>query len=210
MDSLRRNRIIREVLKNLKKPSYTDIPAFKWILKLSTDYPRDIGILSPVYLNLIHLKPGQALFLPAGVLHAYLEGTGIELMANSDNVLRGGLTPKHVDVPELLKVLKFESSPIEVLQPTKIGATEAVFPTLAKEFILSIIAVTADKTHRSSSSHNVEIILCTEGNATIYVRDKETTIVLKKGMSVLVPAAAGAYWIKGDARFFKAAIPSQT
>ena len=137
MDSMRRNRIIREVLKNVVNLSRTENPAFKWILKLSADYPRDIGILSPVYLNLICLNPGQALFLPAGVLHAYLEGTGIELMANSDNVLRGGLTPKHVDAPELLKVLIFESSPIEVLQPKKIQATETVFPTPAEEFILS-------------------------------------------------------------------------
>ena len=209
MDSVRQNRIIREVLKNVANLSNTDNPAFKWILKLAADYPRDIGILSPVYLNLIRLKPGQALFLPAGVLHAYLEGTGIELMANSDNVLRGGLTPKHIDAPELLKVLIFESSPIEVLQSRKIQATETVYPTPAKEFVLSKIVVTSEKIYSSSASHNVEIILCTEGIATIEVGDVETTLELQRGMSALVPAAAGAYWIKGDASFFKAAIPSE-
>jgi len=73
-----------------------------WINKLNERYPGDIGVLSPLFLNLVEVKPGEALFLRAGQLHAYLQGVGIELMANSDNVLRGGLTPKHIDVAELL------------------------------------------------------------------------------------------------------------
>jgi mannose-6-phosphate isomerase len=89
---------------------------FEWVIKLYKEYQEDIGVLSPVLLNLICLKPGQAMFLFAGELHAYLDGLGIELMANSDNVLRGGLTPKHVDVPELLKVVNFEERDIKILQ----------------------------------------------------------------------------------------------
>ena len=71
-------------------------------------YPGDVSAVAPLYLNVVTLAPGDALFLPAGELHAYLEGTALEIMANSDNVLRGGLTPKHVDVPELLATLVFE------------------------------------------------------------------------------------------------------
>ena len=77
------------------------------VLELSERYPGDAGVLAALLLNRVTLAPGEALFLPAGNLHAYLSGAGVELMANSDNVLRGGLTPKHVDVPELLRVLDF-------------------------------------------------------------------------------------------------------
>jgi len=82
-------------------------PVSSWMIKLHQEYPGDIGVLSTVLLNLIRLEPGDALYQSAGELHAYLEGVGMELMANSDNVLRGGLTPKHVDVPELLNTLNF-------------------------------------------------------------------------------------------------------
>ena len=76
-------------------------------LELSERYPGDAGVLAALLLNLVVLAPGEALYLPAGNLHAYLSGAGVELMANSDNVLRGGLTSKHVDVAELLRVLDF-------------------------------------------------------------------------------------------------------
>ena len=75
---------------------------------------RDRGIFSVYLLNLVHMQPGQGTFQPAGVLHAYLEGVNVELMANSDNVLRGGLTTKHVNVPELLKILTFEGGTPEI------------------------------------------------------------------------------------------------
>jgi mannose-6-phosphate isomerase len=92
----------RQVVKKAT-PRAEASPVYRWMVDLALAYPADMGILSPALLNLICLAPGQAMYLPAGQLHAYLDGVGIELMANSDNVLRGGLTPKHVDVPELLK-----------------------------------------------------------------------------------------------------------
>jgi mannose-6-phosphate isomerase class I len=92
-----------------------------WVLKADRDYPtdghRDRGLLSIYLLNLVHLQPGEAMYLPAGILHAYLEGSGMEIMANSNNVLRGGLTPKHADVPELLATLTFEGASAEILRP---------------------------------------------------------------------------------------------
>ena len=92
-----------------------DDPGF-WALRAARTFPlpdghRDRGILSIYLLNLVHLRPGQGTYQPAGTLHAYLEGADVELMANSDNVLRGGLTPKHVDVPELLATLSFRDGP---------------------------------------------------------------------------------------------------
>jgi mannose-6-phosphate isomerase len=105
-------------------------------------YPEDPGILSPLYLNLLRLRPGEALYLPAGILHAYVEGFGVELMANSDNVLRGGLSSKHIDVEELMKILYFHPFMPELLKP---GDTLPGFPRIftypspCREFSLSLI-----------------------------------------------------------------------
>jgi mannose-6-phosphate isomerase len=103
-------------------------------------YPRDPAILSPLYLNLIKLDPGQAIYLPAGVLHAYVYGLGVELMASSDNVLRGGLTPKHIDIPELTRILMFSPFMPEILDPAAGGGENPDFfryPAPCGEFSLS-------------------------------------------------------------------------
>ena len=88
------------------------------VLELGERYPGDAGVLAALLLNRLSLRPGEGIYLPAGNLHTYLHGVGIEVMANSDNVLRGGLTPKHVDVPELLRVLDFTPASESALRPT--------------------------------------------------------------------------------------------
>lgn len=80
---------------------------YRWVVNLGHQHPGDLGCLAPLLVDLVRLAPGDAVHLPAGNLHAYLSGAGVEIMAASDNVLRGGLTPKHVDVDELLSVLRF-------------------------------------------------------------------------------------------------------
>ena len=105
------------------------------MLELSERYPGDAGVLAALLLNRVTLAPGEALYLPAGNLHAYLSGAGVELMANSDNVLRGGLTPKHVDVPELLRVLDFAAEPPPVLHGAADGGWVR-YDTPAEEFLL--------------------------------------------------------------------------
>lgn len=110
------------------------------VLELGELYPRDPGVLASLLLNRISLEPGEALYLPAGNLHAYLRGVGVEVMANSDNVLRGGLTPKHIDVPELLRVLDFSPVEVEGLTPTvRTMGAERIYLTPAPEFRLSCI-----------------------------------------------------------------------
>ena len=138
-------------------------PAATWVLRLHAAYPEDIGILAPLFLNLVRLAPGQAMYLTAGQLHAYLEGLGIELMANSDNVLRGGLTPKHVDVPELLQVLNFEDRDITLLASETSVENELIYPSPTAEFILSVITLKNNSVYQSPRQRNVEIIICTEG-----------------------------------------------
>ncbi|GAA2067185.1 mannose-6-phosphate isomerase, class I [Williamsia deligens] len=122
------------------------------VLELGEAYPMDPGVLTVLLLNRLRLQPGDGLFLGAGNLHAYLRGTAVEVMANSDNVLRGGLTPKHVDVPELLAVLDFTPSPLGELAPAvhTVGP-ERIYTTPAPEFRLSRIELDGTGMHRSSS-----------------------------------------------------------
>ena len=111
--------------------------------------------------------PGEAIYLPAGELHSYLKGVGIELMANSDNVLRGGLTPKHVDVAELLKIVKFETSKIDTIKPVVCGNCEQIYPTPAEEFQLSVLSVEKGSCFVSPRIRGVEILICLKGEAFI-------------------------------------------
>lgn len=104
--------------------------------RLAEEYPGDPGIVVALLLNLVSLDAGEALYLPAGNIHAYLRGVGVELMAASDNVLRGGLTPKHVDVPELLEVLEFEPRPVPWLTPTDLGGGLSLFAPDVPDFEL--------------------------------------------------------------------------
>jgi len=200
-----KKQVIDEAANNAQKLEKKD-PVFEWVIKLYKEYQEDIGVLSPALLNLICLKPGRAMFLFAGELHAYLDGLGIELMANSDNVLRGGLTPKHVDVPELLKVVNFEERDIKILQCKEKNINECTFPSRAEEFILSVISVDSKKNYTSTAVSSAEILLCTDGQATITDFDNNENISLKKGKSVIVPASVRVYNIQGKAVIYKASV----
>jgi mannose-6-phosphate isomerase len=162
--------------------------------RLAALYPRDVGIVGAMLLNLVRLAPGEALFLDAGNLHAYVEGTGIELMANSDNVLRGGLTPKHVDVPELLSVLNFHDGPPKVLWPS--AGAEAVYATAAPDFRLS--RITVEGTSVTLPARGAQLLLVTEGEVTV----KDT--VLRRGDSVFIGDDEGEVALSGRGTAFRA------
>lgn len=181
-------------------------PVYEWMIKLADAYPGDLGILSPALLNLVRLEPGQAMYLPAGQLHAYLDGVGIELMANSDNVLRGGLTPKHIDVDELLRVVRFEPTPVDIIEANPLRPGEAVYPCPAEEFALSRIQATGDQPYLSSGSRSVELLLCASGEGTIYCEGSTEAMAVGKGDSFLVPARIDFYTILGDVTLYKAAV----
>ncbi len=184
-----------------------DEPVSHWLEVLSEAYPGDIGLLAPLILNLIHLKPGQAVYLPAGQLHAYLEGVGVELMANSDNVLRGGLTPKHIDREELLAVLRFEATPPGMVDVQPVSATATWFRTPAEEFSLARIHLSHDAPHASLPQRNVEILFVTQGQLMMSLDNGGQRMPLSRGDSVLVPAAAGAYHLSGTAEIYQATVP---
>ncbi|HEX6764641.1 MAG TPA: mannose-6-phosphate isomerase, class I [Polyangiaceae bacterium] len=173
-----------------------------WGVRIGEKYPGDPGIAVALALNLVELAPGQALYLPAGNLHAYLEGTGVEIMASSDNVLRGGLTPKHVDVPELVRVLDFHSGPA-VLVPTETLGAETTYLTPAPEFALSRFELDG-KTVEVGSVRGPEIVVVTRGAATIS-RGTET-LSLPSGASAFVPREGGKYALSGKAVVFRARV----
>jgi len=180
---------------------------YHWISKLAQAYPSDMGMLGPGFLNLVCLNPGEALYLPAGQPHAYLDGVGIELMANSDNVLRGGLTSKHVDVAELVRIVRFEKTDSRPIQPFSLSAAETVYACPSTEFALSVLRVDENRTYRSEGNRSVEILLCTEGEGRIDVADFNDPTLVKKGDSLLIPACIPKYEISGNTVFYKASVP---
>jgi len=183
-------------------------PCRHWIIKLNERYPGDIGVLSPLFLNLVEVKPGEALFLQAGQLHAYLQGVGIELMANSDNVLRGGLTPKHIDVEELLSILDFKGAEPEKVQIENSAAGEEFYLTPAAEFRLSRISVEEGREYLSSRERSIEIMICTHGSASAWDLSTGAGFPVKRGDSFIIPASVEEYRITGSAHLYKAAVPA--
>jgi mannose-6-phosphate isomerase len=166
----------------------------KTVLELGERYPGDAGVLAALLLNRITLAPGEAIFLPAGNLHAYLRGVGVEVMANSDNVLRGGLTPKHVDVPELLRVLDFTPTAEQGLAPkTERDGFSLVYDTPTDEFAVTLLALDGDDLNHEvdavSHHEGPQILLCTEGSAVVHAKSKSLT--LDHGMAAWVSADDG-------------------
>ena len=166
----------------------------KTVLELGERYPGDAGVLAALLLNRISLAPGEAIFLPAGNLHAYLRGVGVEVMANSDNVLRGGLTPKHVDVPELLRVLDFTPTTEERLRAqTRREGPELIYETPTDEFAVALLTLEGDylghEVDAPSRHEGPQILLCTEGATTVHGKSKSLT--LERGMAAWVAAEDG-------------------
>ncbi len=206
MDKVRQTEVAEKAIRSAENLANED-KAFQWIIKLNKEYPGDIGILSPIILNLVQLEPGEAIYLPAGELHAYLDGLGIELMANSDNVLRGGLTPKHIDVPELLDVVNFKSGPIQKVAALTQDSCQTFYEAPAEEFQLSIISVDEGNAFKSSADRSVEILICLEGEANIDDSGSGKIISVARGQSLIIPAEISLYRIEGKAIFYRAAVP---
>ena len=166
----------------------------------------DKGIFSIYFFNILKLSRGEAIFQDAGVPHAYLEGVNMELMANSDNVLRAGLTNKHIDVSELIKNTKFEATIPDILKGVRnIENGEVIYKTLAKDFELSKIELSESIVHRSISN-SLEILILIKGTATCTQGNE--TMSLEKGQAILVKADT-AYKIEtnSEVEIYKASVP---
>ncbi|MEU3569657.1 mannose-6-phosphate isomerase, class I [Kitasatospora sp. NPDC036755] len=164
--------------------------------RIAEDFPDDRGVIAGMLLNHFRLRAGQALYLGAGVPHAYLSGVCVELQANSDNVLRAGLTPKHIDVPELLEVVVFTAGAPEVLEPAPVDGTpgEELYPVPIDEFRLSRFVL--DGAGREIDGRTPQILLCTEGDARLTSADG-TVLDLARGQSAFLPATGAPTRLSG-------------
>ncbi|WP_375487159.1 mannose-6-phosphate isomerase, class I [uncultured Mycobacterium sp.] len=166
----------------------------KTVLELGEQYPGDAGVLAALLLNRISLSPGEAIFLSAGNLHTYLRGVAVEVMANSDNVLRGGLTPKHVDVPELLRVLDFSpTTEAQLRAPVHRDGLELIYDTPAAEFAASVLTLDGEhlchEVDAPSRHDGPQILLSIEGSTTVH--GKSRALTLNRGMAAWVAADDG-------------------
>src|SRR5699024_6024674 len=157
------------------------------VLELGERHPGDAAVLAALLLNRMTLRPGEGIYLPAGNPHLYLNGTAVEVLANSDNILRCGLTPKHVDVPELLRVLDFTCWPTPVLRGERDGR-RAVYRTGAREFELSRWEwADGDTGPVQLDCSGPQILLCTSGSATARAGDGEP-VPLRQGTAIWIAA----------------------
>ncbi|NUR97426.1 MAG: mannose-6-phosphate isomerase, class I [Kribbellaceae bacterium] len=162
--------------------------------RLCADFPDDPGVLAALLLNRVRLQRFDAVYLPAGNVHAYLNGLGFEVMANSDNVLRGGLTPKHIDVPELVSVVDFEPLADPVLTATADGVYETGCPYFA------VRRVELDGAERTVDGVGPRIVCCVDG--TVDAAGKESAVTLSAGQSAFAAGPEGPCILRGSGTAF--------
>jgi mannose-6-phosphate isomerase len=161
------------------------INTYRWAASLAETYPGDPGVVISLMCNHLKLAPGEAVFLPAGNLHAYLSGAGVEVMASSDNVLRGGLTGKHVDLAALIEVLDFTDGRVPVIHPV-LGPGGLRYPVPVEDFDLTRIQL--DGQSGALTTRGPQVLLCTEGTAVLSSTEGELNVA--QGQSAFVPAGA--------------------
>ncbi|CAG8999166.1 MAG: Mannose-6-phosphate isomerase [Candidatus Celerinatantimonas neptuna] len=185
---------------HLHSQKHLDEPHYALIDELFKQYPDDIGVLAPLMLNVVLLQPGEAMFLYAGTPHAYVKGTGLEIMANSDNVLRAGLTPKHIDIDELQANTRFETHPIDAIrlagQPIKDGYD---YPTPVDDFCFSHFS----KPSVTIKTRGAEIIFAIDQDITLQYKGAEQ-LIIHRGESAFIPATTDEYRLQSQGQVARA------
>ncbi|QWL63402.1 mannose-6-phosphate isomerase, class I [Aeromonas jandaei] len=178
---------------------HQDEETFALITSLAAQYPGDVGLFSPLLLNVVTLKPGQAMFLDACTPHAYVRGTGLEIMANSDNVLRAGLTPKYIDVAELLDCTRCLAKPDDqILLAPHVEGTVQHFEVPVPDFTFSVYPAGEHQLTTASA----EILFAID--ATVILKRGDETLRLEKGQSAFIPATTGSYQLLAEGRVARA------
>lgn len=175
------------------------------VIRLHQHYPGDPGAVTSVLLNPVTLLPGEVLFVPAGAVHAYLHGFAVELMANSDNVLRAGLTAKHVDVPELLDNLDTVAAPPIRIAPEHVFTSTEIFYAPVDDFELSVTHLDSAEEARLPG-RGPRVVLCLEGRARVR-GEQDGELELTAGQSAFVPASDGPLLASGHGRLVQADVP---
>ncbi|MFM4678250.1 mannose-6-phosphate isomerase, class I [Aeromonas media] len=179
--------------------AHQDEETFALITSLAAQYPGDVGLFSPLLLNVVTLQPGQAMYLDACTPHAYVRGTGLEIMANSDNVLRAGLTPKYIDVAELLDCTRCLAKPDDqiLLSPRMEGAVQH-YDVPVPDFTFSVYPAGGHQLTTTSA----EILFAIDG--TVILQQGKQSLRLEKGQSAFIPAATGSYQLLAEGRVARA------
>lgn len=179
--------------------AHQDEETFALITSLAAQYPGDVGLFSPLLLNVVTLQPGQAMYLEACTPHAYVRGTGLEIMANSDNVLRAGLTPKYIDVAELLDCTRFVAKPDDqILLDPSVDSAVQHFRVPVPDFTFSVYPAGGHQLITTSA----EILFAIDGTVTL--QQGEQSLRLEKGQSAFIPAATGSYQLLAEGRVARA------
>ena len=179
--------------------------ADRTVVLLAEAYPGDPGVVTSLLLNPVTLQPGDAMFVPAGGVHAYLHGLGVEIMASSDNVLRAGLTPKHVDVREVLRNVDYVAAPpIRIGPETFHGATKVYYAPV-DDFELSVTEIADEATH-PLPGRGPRILLCLGGEMTVSSVG-DGVLTLRKGQAAFVPASDGRLDVYGVGTLIQADVP---
>jgi mannose-6-phosphate isomerase len=178
--------------------------AYDAVVRMNVDHPHDIGLVCSLLMNHRVIEPGKALFMAAGGVHAYIRGVGIELMANSDNVIRAGLTPKHIDVPELTRVLDPEVE-VPVLTAREAAPGIEVFDTPVPEFRLSRLTLADGAGLTVPGDGGPRVLLCLEGEVSVSCgTEPDGHFGLSRGQSCFLSAADSNVLLTGAGRFFLA------
>ena len=179
--------------------AHQDEETFALVTSLAAQYPGDVGLFSPLLLNVVTLQPGQAMYLDACTPHAYVRGTGLEIMANSDNVLRAGLTPKYIDVAELLDCTRCLAKPDDqiLLSPRMEGAVQH-YDVPVPDFTFSVYPAGGHQLTTTSA----EILFAIDG--TVILQQGKQSLRLEKGQSAFIPAATGSYQLLAEGRVARA------
>lgn len=202
------NRIVPLYEKGALEKSSADFWAARAALSFSKGDDIDRGIFSIYIFNVVHLKKGEGIFQDAGLPHAYLEGQNVELMANSDNVLRGGLTTKHIDVPELMKHVKFVATHPQILPGKEIKPGERLYETPAPDFELTRLAVQQGN-RLTIQPGSTEIWVVVEGEAILEQEGKTVVIGVGHPSALVLPGKAVQVSTPGVATVYRASIPER-
>ena len=179
--------------------------ADRTVALLQDEYPGDPGVVTSLLLNPVTLQPGEAMFVPAGGLHTYLHGVAVEIMASSDNVLRAGLTLKHVDIPELLRNVDYVAAPPIRIAPEVFHGATRVFYAPVDDFELSVTDLVDHEDH-PLPGRGPRILLCLDGEVHVATSD-DGELALGRGQAVFVPAADGRLSVRGTGRLVQADVP---
>lgn len=172
---------------------------------MAASFPGDPGIAAALLLNPVTLQPGEALFVPAGSVHAYLGGLGVEIMANSDNVLRAGLSSKHVDVPAMLACVDYAAAPPVRPAPEYLSRATRAYYAPVDDFELMVTTVVPADARTAVPGRGPRILLAVEGTTT--ATTAAGSLALERGQAVFVGADERAVWLEGEGTVIQADVP---